>query len=119
MRRTTATASAIGLAGRFALELCMLAAFVVWGFTVAPNWVAAVGIGVGSAVIVAITWGRFVAPKAAARLRDPARLALEFGLFGLATVALRSAGHHIAAIALAAAYVADTSLLIALGQRRH
>ena len=78
----------------------MLAAFVVWGFAAATNWAVAVGLGVGAAVVVATTWA-YVAPKATRRLRDPARLALEVALFGLATVALASAGHLIAAVALA------------------
>lgn len=119
MRVVTATASAFGLAGRFALELCMLGAFVVWGFTAAIGRVAAVCLGVGAAVIAATVWGRYIAPKAARRLRDPARLALEVVLFSLATVALASVGHHLAAVVLAAAYIADTALLVALGQRHN
>ena len=118
MRRPTASLSGVGLVGRFALGLWMLADFVVWGFAAATSWAAGLGLGVGAAVVVATVWGRYVAPKAARRLRDPARLVLEVALFGLATVALASAGHLIAAVALAVAYVADTALLIALGQRR-
>jgi hypothetical protein len=119
MRLTTPTASAIGLAGRFALELWMLASFVVWGFAATTNWAAALGLGLGAAVIAATAWGRYVAPKAARRLSDPARLVFEVALFSLATLALTAAGHHIAAISLAVAYVADTALLIGLGQRHN
>jgi hypothetical protein len=119
MRVTTATASAMGLAGRFALELWMLASFVAWGFVATTNWPAAIGLGLGSAVIVATAWGRYVAPKATRRLSDPGRLAFEVALFSLATLALTAAGHPIAAISLAVAYVADTALLIALGQRHN
>ncbi len=89
----------------------MLAALAVWGFRVAdPMWLR-IALGIGAPVAAGIVWGAFIAPRARRRLNDPARLALELVLFGMAAVALAAAGLLAWAIALAAAASFNIAIL--------
>jgi Protein of unknown function (DUF2568) len=48
---------------RFALEIALLTSLAYWGFseqTGALQWV----LGLGAPLVVAVVWGRFIAPKA-------------------------------------------------------
>jgi hypothetical protein len=61
---------------RFALEIALLFSVAYWGFaeqTGAVQWV----LGFGAPLLVAVVWGRFIAPKASHPTRDPLRLLLE------------------------------------------
>jgi hypothetical protein len=86
---------------RFVCEIAAVVAFVWWGWPV-------LGIVLGAIVIV--VWGAFVAPKAARRLADPARGALELVIFGAATAAFVSVGQTVLAIVFAAAAAASAGL---------
>ena len=86
---------------RFLLELALLGALAVWGFSLDSTWLSVVA-GIGAPVIAAGVWGLWIAPKSERRLTDPSRLALELLLFAAAAVALAAAGRT----ALAAAFVA-------------
>ena len=101
------TALALGL--RFLLELAALAALGWWGSTV--HWALAVLAPVAAAAL----WGALVAPKAARRLRDPARLVVELVVFFGAGAALAAAGHAALGIALALVAAADCALVRSLG----
>ncbi len=72
----------------FALEIAMLAAFAIFGYSVATPALlgAAVAIVIDGAVILA--WGAFLAPKAAGRLPFGPRVAVEFALESASAVAL-------------------------------
>lgn len=86
---------------RFFLELAGLAAVAYGGWSAGEGWwrwlpaVAAPG-------VVAVIWGRFMAPKSSTRVADPARLLLEVLLFGSAVVALAATSHPVWAAVLAA-----------------
>ena len=67
------------------LELCMLGAVA---YSAAQVHIV---LGVLAPVAVAFVWGNFVSPKAARRLQEPDRIALEIVLFGLAALGLVAA----------------------------
>lgn len=84
-----------------------------------PEVVAAAVVGAAVAwpvaivatVVLAATWGRYVAPRSGSRLDDPWRLALEVALFGLLGVALALVGHPLAGAVLALSSVVVAGLL--------
>jgi Protein of unknown function (DUF2568) len=88
---------------RFLTELGLLAALAAAGLSLDAPLPVRVLLAVAAPGAAAAAWGRFVAPRSARRLRDPARLVLEAVLFGAATLALVLAGHPAAATVLAAA----------------
>jgi hypothetical protein len=101
---------------RFLLELGVLAAVAYWGWWEAHGalrWVLAIG----APLVVAVTWGRFMAPKSPRRVRDPRRLILELLVFGSAVVALARVGDTVGAIVFGALVAAHLTLTFALGQR--
>jgi hypothetical protein len=101
----------LNLGLRFVLELCMLVALGIWGFS--ENFV----LGIAAPLAAAVVWGLWIAPKATRRLRDPVRLALELLLFGAAGVALAAADHPLAAAVFLAA-VALSEVLMLVGRQR-
>jgi hypothetical protein len=81
----------ITLGIRFLCELGMLSALAVWGAHVGEGG-GAVALAVGLPLAAAGFWGAFVAPKARWPVPLGARVAIELGLFGAASLALWSAG---------------------------
>jgi hypothetical protein len=101
----------VGLAIRFLVaELGALAALALWAVD-AFDGLAAALVAVALVAAVAALWAAFVAPKAARRLPDPQRLALELVLFACATAALFAAGHVVAAVVYAALAVVTAALV--------
>jgi DNA-binding IclR family transcriptional regulator len=94
---------------RFTAELGMLAALFYVGWRLAPDSTA-LGLALAAAlpVAAALTWNRWVAPRAQRRLEDPARLVVELVLFGIAVVGLAVVGPGswslVAAVVLGVAY---------------
>jgi DNA-binding IclR family transcriptional regulator len=94
---------------RFTAELGMLAALFYVGWRLAPDSTA-LGLTLAAAlpVAAALTWNRWVAPRAQRRLEDPVRLVVELVLFGSAVVGLAVVGPGtwslVAALALGVAY---------------
>lgn len=82
----------VNLGVAFLLELCLLAAFSYIGFhvgfDVTMGWVA----GIGLPLLVAVVWGKVLAPRATTRLKMPWLLILKLVLFTLATVGLLVTG---------------------------
>jgi hypothetical protein len=75
---------------RFLLEMALLASLAHWGFseqTGAVQWL----LGLGAPLLVAVVWGRFIAPKASHPTTDPVRLLLEVVVFGAGVAALFAA----------------------------
>lgn len=70
----------------------MLFAYGYWGFQVGENTFLKIALGIGIPVLAAMTWGIFMAPHSSTRLKGVAHLAVKLSLFGLAAVALISAG---------------------------
>jgi uncharacterized protein DUF2568 len=101
----------LNLGLRFVLELCMLVALGIWGFS--ENIV----LGIAAPLAAALVWGLWIAPKANRRLRDPVRLAVELVLFGAAGAALAAAGHALAATVFLAAVALSEVLMHAWQQR--
>ena len=79
------------LALSFFLELCLLAALGYWGFTTGSG-VARYLLCLGIPLLAALTWGIFMAPASPRRLHGLAYQVLGLILFGLAILALYTAG---------------------------
>jgi hypothetical protein len=91
---------------RFLAELGLLAALGYVGWELAgENAGVGVVLAVVLAALAAAAWGAWVAPRAARRLDDPARLAVEVALFGTAVTGLAVTGAWVAAAVLGLAYV--------------
>jgi len=90
----------LNLALRFALELCALAALAYWGLETggdATRWLLAI---LAPATMV-VVWALFVSPRATIQLPRPAQLAVEFAVFGAASVGLANAGQLTLGVILA------------------
>jgi hypothetical protein len=78
---------------RFTAELGMLAALFYVGWRLAPDRTELeLALAAALPVAAALTWNRWIAPRARRRLEDPARLAVELVLFGAAVVGLAVVG---------------------------
>jgi len=76
---------------RFLAELGMLVCLGVGGWQRGGSLIGSVLLGVVLPVLAAGAWGRWVAPRAPRRLRDPARLGVEVLLFATALVVVLGA----------------------------
>jgi len=101
---------------RFALELCMLAAFAYWGSRSTGSTAANAAIAIAAPLAAVAVWGRFMAPRSQHRLPEPRRIPLEIVLFGLATAALAVAGEPGLAIAFGFTAAVNTTLVHLLGE---
>ena len=101
---------------RFLLELSALAAVAYWGWS-EHSGVWRVVLVVAGPLAIALVWGRWVAPKAKARVGDPWKLVIEVLVFGSAVAALAAADQVVLAVVLAAAALLHLGLTFALGQR--
>lgn len=100
------------LALRFLLELCLLAAFGAWGFSLAAPLIIRIAMGILLPVLVAVVWGVFLSPRRSVQLPPAARLILELALFALAVAALAVAGRPTLAAALGVVYALNKALLM-------
>jgi hypothetical protein len=108
----------LSLALRFLLELAMLVALGVWGFTVGGGTFTKIVLGIGAPLTAAVVWGFFVAPKAPKRLDDPARFSLELLLWTAGGLALLAAGYPGWALIFGVLVAGSLGLMVILGQRR-
>jgi len=72
------------LALRFLAELLLLTSYGVGGWALGDtvrNLASALALAIALPLLVALVWGRWVAPRASRRLPDPARLGVELLLF--------------------------------------
>ena len=79
---------AVLLVLRFVAELALLAALAWGGWHLSDSTPISLLAAVLVPAIAALAWGRWVAPRAAHRLRDPARAVVEIVLFMVAFVLL-------------------------------
>lgn len=100
------------LALSFILELCLLAAFAVWGFTTGIGLPMQLLLGIGTPVLAAVVWGIFMAPKAVRPIHPPLHQIAELVIFGLAFVALYLAGQTTLTILFAVVYGINSVLRI-------
>jgi hypothetical protein len=105
----------LNLVVKFLLELAALAAFGLWGASIASG-VWAVLLAIGLPVVVAILWGRFAAPRARRRLPLRLRAAFELGVFALAALALWQAASPAWGAAFAGISVVNAALLSVFDQ---
>jgi hypothetical protein len=108
---------AANLVLRFALELAAIAALIRWGLDAGASTATEILLAVAAAGLFIAVWGRWIAPKAANRLQDPARLIAELAIFAVAAAALAIGGHTALAIGFAILVAANELLLLAWGQR--
>jgi hypothetical protein len=101
---------------RFLLELALLAALAVWGFSLGSTWLSVVA-GIGAPVMAACVWGLWIAPKSERRLTDPTRLVLELLLFTAAAIALAATGRTALAAVLVALVLVQEVLMHLWHQR--
>lgn len=109
----------LNLAVRFLLELAMLAALAYAGWQLPDQTAAQIVLAVLLPLGAAAVWGRWIAPKAARRLSDPSKLAVELLLFLVTAGGLALSDRPLWGLALAAAYAANTALMFAWRQRAH
>lgn len=112
------TLKSFNLAAAFVLELCMLAAFIYWGFHLDANIFYQILAGVGAPMVVTILWGVWLAPNADLRLGVAWLILLKTILFALASLALIVSGQHGLGIILLAVYAVSETLGLIWGQER-
>jgi Protein of unknown function (DUF2568) len=105
----------LNLALKFLLELAALAAFGLWGASIA-NGATAVLLAIALPAVAASLWGMFAAPTARHRLPLRPRVRFELAVFGFATVALWRVGLATWAAAFAATSLVNALLLTAFDQ---
>ena len=107
-----ATLKAVNLGIAFLLELCVLAALAYWGFQTADSLLLKIVLGIGAPLLVAVIWGRFMAPTSKGRLTGLRYLLAKLVIFGVAAIALAVAGQVTLAIIFAIVSVINQILLI-------
>lgn len=105
------------LALRFGLELCAFAALAFWGAELDASTAVKVAAAVAAPALAIAVWATWIAPKASARLTDPARLVAESAVFTAAALALLAAAGVCWAAAFAALVVLNEALMLHWGQR--
>jgi len=90
----------LGLA--FAIEICMIASLVYWGFYSGKSIFTKGLLGVGIPIVVMVLWGLFSAPNSQYRFIQPYRLAFELIIFMVAAFALYKTGKTNLALAFGA-----------------
>lgn len=90
------------LALAFVLELVLLAALALRGFSLDAGLAVRVLAGVGAPLAVAGLWGAFLAPRSSRRLPMPWVVLAKLALFLVGAAALVGSGHPVLALLLAA-----------------
>ncbi len=106
---------AVNLGIRFALELCLLAAFGYWAVALGGGRIAEVVRAIAAIVSTAVVWGLFVAPKASRPLPRTRWVALQVVLFALGALAIGSSGSWALGIGFFALALGNLALVISLG----
>jgi hypothetical protein len=98
------------LALSFLLELAVLVAVGVWGFTVGGGLPGELVLGLGAPVLFAVLWGICAAPKSTRALHGPLRAGFELTWFGSGVAALAASGRPVWAVVLGVLCVANQAL---------
>jgi len=96
----------------FLLELAMLAALAYWGLQTDASLPVRIALGIGTPLVVALIWARFMAPKSTRRLTGRAYLVLKFILFALAAIALVITGEPALAFVFVVMAVINQALML-------
>jgi hypothetical protein len=105
------------LSVRFLAELGMLACLGIGGWQLGDSVLTSIVFAVALPLLAAGIWGRWVAPRASRRLRDPGRLAVEVTLFVAALLAVAWAQPSPAMAVLGLAVW--TAFLASIPSRKH
>src|SRR4051794_4394015 len=103
------------LALKFLLEVAAFAAFAYWGASTGGG-ATSVALAIAAPAVAIGLWAVLAAPRSARRLPTRPRIAFEASVFGLAVVALFTAGAAVAAILLGVLSVASFALLARFDQ---
>ena len=106
---------AVNLAIRFALKLCLLAAFGYWAVALGGGRIVEVVRAVAAIVATAAVWGAFIAPRAPRLLSRVPWVAVQVVLFVLGALAIGSSGSWPLGIAFLALTLGNLALVVALG----
>ncbi|SBT64119.1 Protein of unknown function (DUF2568) [Micromonospora sediminicola] len=99
----------------FLLELALLAAAGLWGFTLDAGWPVRLLAGLGAPLVIAVVWGVFCSPRATVALPAPAKLGVQAACFLGGGVLLALAGHPLPGAALVLLWAVDKALLVRSG----
>lgn len=100
---------------RFLLELCVFAAWAVWGAQAGRGLIPRLGLGFVAALFVIAIWGLFIAPRAQVPVPLPVWVLLQVVVFAVAVAGLAAAGHPRLALALALLLAVNSAALFLLG----
>ncbi len=103
---------------RFLLELCVFAAWAIWGAQLGRGGAARVALGFVAALVAIVVWGLFVAPRARFTLPLYAWIPIQFVIFAIAVTGLAAAGHALPALVLALLLALNSAALFLLGDSR-
>jgi hypothetical protein len=113
------TMRSLNLAFRFILELSVLVALFLLGTSLSDTLIVQIVLGVGLPLLAITVWGLLVAPKAARRLPDPARLIVELCVWGTGVLAFVLTGNLFLGILLGTAAVLSIALMFLWEQRAY
>ena len=99
MRRSALENANLALA--FLLELGVLAALLIWGWSTGSNLLTKIGLGVGAAAIAVIVWALFGAPRSTRRLKGMWYWLLRVAFDAVGALAFYAAGQHAVAAVFA------------------
>lgn len=101
---------ALNLLVRFLLELGTLAAVAYWSFQTRSDWFTKLLFGIGLPLLIAVTWGLIMSPKAPYRLRGIPFTIMDFVLLGSGAAALYASGQTTLAWIFAAMLIIEEVL---------
>jgi hypothetical protein len=107
----------LNLAFRFVLEMLVLVALFLLGWSLSGSLPVQLVLGLGLPAIVMVVWGLFVAPRASRRLDDPVRLAVELVVWFAGALAFGLAVSWILALLFGLAVLLSLVLMLYWGQR--
>lgn len=113
--RSTSRVKQLNLAVKFLLELAALAAFGLFGASVADG-VLAVVLAIALPGVAAVAWGAFAAPRARRRLPLHLRAPFELGVFALGALAFWRTESWLWGAAFAVVALVNALLLTAFDQ---
>ena len=99
---------------RFLTELATVAALATAGALAHTAVAWRILLAILGVVLFAVIWGRWIGPRAAHRLTDPARLVVEIVIFAVSAVALSLVGYPVIGAVVALISVATAAALRAV-----
>lgn len=99
----------------FMVELAALASLAVAAWSLGPNLVARIGLGLAAVAVFVAVWGTWLAPRAGHRLDMPWLLLVKVAVFAVSFAALALAGHPVLAAVCGGLTVAHLAVATANG----